>query len=137
MSDGLLRPGLQSLSANLCHSVTVVSILRLQSLIYFAKSTNPTWDQWIVAWWSTIEVNVGMICTCLPAVRLILVRACPRIFSTNQSRYRSTASATDDGYGRGSRMLIHKHVELSSVETTNLDDDARRFPTWSHRSDMP
>ncbi|KAI8649494.1 CFEM domain-containing protein [Fusarium keratoplasticum] len=65
--------------------VTVVSILRLQSLLHFANSNNPTWDQWFVAFWSIIEVNVGMICTCLPTLRLILVRLCPNIFGTADS----------------------------------------------------
>lgn len=67
------------------YSVTVVSILRLQSLLHFANSNNPTWDQWFVAFWSIIEVNVGMICTCLPTLRLILVRLCPNIFGTADS----------------------------------------------------
>ncbi|GJN71043.1 hypothetical protein PLICBS_005104 [Purpureocillium lilacinum] len=68
--------------------VTVVSILRLQSLILFANSNNPTWDQWATAYWSVIEVNTGMICTCLPSLRLILVRMFPRIFgSSKQATY--------------------------------------------------
>lgn len=62
------------------YSVTFVSGLRLQSLIYFASTVNPTWDQWTVAWWSTIELNVGFICTCLPTFRLVLVRMWPGVF---------------------------------------------------------
>lgn len=103
-------------------SVTVVSILRLQSLIYFAKSTNPTWDQWIVAWWSTIEVNVGMICTCLPTLRLILVRAAPRIFSTNASRHGKSDVAHTSRYSRNSHIMGHKQIELASIETSPVED---------------
>lgn len=58
-------------------SVTVVSILRVHSLINFANSTNPTWDNWDVSNWSTIEVNVGIICATLPTTRLMLVRLFP------------------------------------------------------------
>ncbi|KYK53962.1 hypothetical protein DCS_05911 [Drechmeria coniospora] len=65
--------------------VTVVSIFRLHSLIYFAKSSNPTWDQWTTAYWSVIEINVGMICTCLPTFRLILVRLFPTVFGASRS----------------------------------------------------
>ncbi|OIW29283.1 hypothetical protein CONLIGDRAFT_413814 [Coniochaeta ligniaria NRRL 30616] len=57
--------------------VTVVSILRLQSLVTFANSTNPTWDNWDVTNWSTIEINVGIICATLPTARLMLVRLFP------------------------------------------------------------
>ncbi|KAG8420083.1 hypothetical protein J3459_011395 [Metarhizium acridum] len=31
--------------------VTIVSALRLHSLIHFARSDNPTWDQWATAYW--------------------------------------------------------------------------------------
>ncbi|KAK2597337.1 hypothetical protein QQS21_006033 [Conoideocrella luteorostrata] len=35
--------------------VTIVSILRLTSIPHYAKTTNPTWDQYDVIWWSTVE----------------------------------------------------------------------------------
>lgn len=110
------------------YSVTVVSVLRLQSLINFANSTNPTWDNWIVGWWSTIEVNVGMICTCLPTVRLILVRAAPRIFSTNMSSNKSepTRNRTLDRYSRNSNIMGHKQIELASIETTTILDEGEK-----------
>ncbi|KAH8890587.1 hypothetical protein GQ53DRAFT_721375 [Thozetella sp. PMI_491] len=64
--------------------VTVVSILRLQSLVSFATSTNLTWDQFDVSNWSTIEINVGIICACLPTMRLILVRLFPKQLGSSQ-----------------------------------------------------
>lgn len=67
-----------------CPSVTVISIIRLQTLISFANSTNPTWDQTDAANWSTIEINVGIICACMPALRLILVRIFPRALGSTQ-----------------------------------------------------
>ncbi|KAK1984978.1 CFEM domain-containing protein [Colletotrichum cereale] len=65
--------------------VTVVSILRLQSLVQFAKSQNPTWDQFGVAMWSTVEINVGIICACMPSIRVILVRLFPKILGTTRT----------------------------------------------------
>ncbi|KAL6871411.1 hypothetical protein J3F83DRAFT_760741 [Trichoderma novae-zelandiae] len=62
---------------------TVVSILRLQSIAHFANSANPTWDHWNVAWWSTIEVNISIICTCLPSIRLILAHLFPRVVGSS------------------------------------------------------
>ncbi|KAJ6781329.1 hypothetical protein PWT90_03449 [Aphanocladium album] len=95
--------------------VTIVSILRLQSLIFLARSYNPTWDQWIVAWWSTIEVHVGMICASLPTLRLVLVRMCPRVFSTNLSRNKSvterSARPNSSAY-----IMQSKEITLSSIE---------------------
>lgn len=76
--------------------VTIVSILRLQSLVHFAVSNNPTWDQADVINWSNIEINVGIICACLPSLRVILVRFFPRVFGT-------TKGTSQPYYAYGSR----------------------------------
>ncbi|KAK4099846.1 hypothetical protein N658DRAFT_516969 [Parathielavia hyrcaniae] len=57
--------------------VTVVSIVRLRALVLFGKSSNPTWDNFPVSLWSTVEISVGIICTCMPTLRLLLVRLFP------------------------------------------------------------
>ncbi|PHH58695.1 hypothetical protein CDD82_2780 [Ophiocordyceps australis] len=72
---------------------TLVSILRLHSIKHFANSTNPTWEQYGIVFWSAIEVMVGMICTSLPAMRLLLVRIWPRAFGSSASQSRSKSSA--------------------------------------------
>ncbi|KAF4119510.1 CFEM domain [Geosmithia morbida] len=63
--------------------VTVVSILRLRSLIYFSKTDNPTWQFYDVSLWSDVEVSVAVICACLPAVRLLLVKMFPVLGGTS------------------------------------------------------
>ncbi|POS73545.1 CFEM domain-containing protein [Diaporthe helianthi] len=77
--------------------VTVVSILRLQSLMKYANSTNVTWDNTPVAIWSTIELNVGMICTSLPTLRLLAVKVWPVL---NGSTIRSKFGYSGSRYGR-------------------------------------
>ncbi|KAF4635577.1 hypothetical protein G7Y89_g2516 [Cudoniella acicularis] len=68
--------------------VTVISIVRLQSLVHFANSTNPTWDDLPVGVWSTVEINVGIICVCMPNLRVLLVRAFPKFLgSSNNSKH--------------------------------------------------
>ncbi|RFU77377.1 cfem domain-containing [Trichoderma arundinaceum] len=62
---------------------TIVSVLRFKSLVHFANSANPTWDQWSIAWWSTVEVNISIICTCLPSIRLILAHMFPRAIGSS------------------------------------------------------
>jgi hypothetical protein len=65
--------------------VTIVSIIRLQSLVHFSKSANPTWDNLSVSQWSTVEINIGIICACMPSLRILLVRLFPKLLgSTNQ-----------------------------------------------------
>lgn len=41
--------------------VTVVSVLRLQSLVNFAKSTNASWEFYPVSVWSSVEICVGIM----------------------------------------------------------------------------
>ncbi|KIE01658.1 CFEM domain-containing protein, partial [Metarhizium majus ARSEF 297] len=68
--------------------VTVVSILRLRSLVKFGTdSLNPTWDFFEVGLWSTIEVNVGIWCVCLPSFRLLLVRLFPTLGGSTARSY--------------------------------------------------
>ncbi|KAG5982710.1 hypothetical protein E4U55_001500 [Claviceps digitariae] len=78
--------------------ITVVSILRLRSLVKFGiDTTNPTWDFFGVGLWSTIEINIGIICTCMPTVRLFLVRLFPQRLGTTQSRHIKVSSNNNRG----------------------------------------
>ncbi|KAE8152129.1 hypothetical protein BDV25DRAFT_170775 [Aspergillus avenaceus] len=86
--------------------VTLVSILRLDSLIKFANTNNLTWDYVEVGYWSTIEVHVGVICACLPAIRSLLTRISPRLFgdtkaTTGTSRSGATSSGVSQSKHRG------------------------------------
>lgn len=42
-------------------------------------SDNVTWDNYPVTLWSTIELNVGIMCICMPTLRLLLVRLFPKL----------------------------------------------------------
>lgn len=65
-------------------SVTVMSILRLQSLVIFAGNANATWEFYDVTMWSNIEISVGIMCSCLPTLRLLLVRLFPILGGTTR-----------------------------------------------------
>ncbi|KAG6354991.1 hypothetical protein INS49_004072 [Diaporthe citri] len=90
--------------------VTVVSILRLQSLMKYASSTNVTWDNTSVAIWSTIELNVGMICTSLPTLRLLAVRVWPVL---NGSTIRSRFGYSGSRYGRSKYPKRSTDISIS------------------------
>ncbi|KAH7017952.1 uncharacterized protein B0I36DRAFT_227613, partial [Microdochium trichocladiopsis] len=62
--------------------VTVVSIVRLASLLQFRSSDNVTYDYTGVSLWSTVEISTGVICACMPSMRLILIHFFPNIFGT-------------------------------------------------------
>lgn len=48
--------------------VTLCSIIRLYYVIHWSATTNPTWTYTPIAMWSLIEVDVGVICACMPAL---------------------------------------------------------------------
>ncbi|KND92025.1 hypothetical protein TOPH_03271 [Tolypocladium ophioglossoides CBS 100239] len=102
--------------------VTVVSILRLRTIVNYSK--NPTWDLWPIALWSTIEINVGITCICLPSVRLILARMWPRVFDSDTMQHTSRS-----GYGQwqssSSNIMDPGRLELSSTEIKRMDMMAR------------
>ncbi|OAA79104.1 hypothetical protein LEL_02590 [Akanthomyces lecanii RCEF 1005] len=106
--------------------VTVVSILRLRSLVGFANSNNPTWDQWEIAYWSTIEVNIGMICTCLPSLRLLLLRLFPKLLGN------TTASGQSVSYAHGSRgaNVLRSETSLESHGNELTDVEHAKGSDW-------
>ncbi|KAG6015321.1 hypothetical protein E4U41_004652, partial [Claviceps citrina] len=85
--------------------VTIVSMLRLGAFTHFANSYNPTFDDGRIVFWSTIEVCVGLICCCLPTMRLILVRVCPRVFETQTSRMRKSATCSSSNAVKSATTL--------------------------------
>ncbi|KAF1831964.1 hypothetical protein BDW02DRAFT_504140 [Decorospora gaudefroyi] len=73
---------------------TIVSIIRLQSLVQFATSTNPTYDNVPTAYWSVLEAFLGIFCICMPALRRFLARSFPRCFGSTQQNSDSGAADT-------------------------------------------
>lgn len=51
------------------HRIIAVSCLCVQSLTRYSNTSNPTYDTLASAVWSNVELNVGVICICMPAFR--------------------------------------------------------------------
>ncbi|KAI1295268.1 hypothetical protein F5Y03DRAFT_371824 [Xylaria venustula] len=64
--------------------VTIVSILRLQSLIQFAQTMNPTYDNAPGIYWSVLECDIFIISACLPSIRSITLKMFPQVFGTKR-----------------------------------------------------
>ncbi|KAI8651081.1 CFEM domain-containing protein [Fusarium keratoplasticum] len=74
--------------------VTVVSIIRLRFLVAFGNSINPTWDAYSTCYWSIIELNVAICCTCMPNLRLLWLRTFPRISESSSNQLTDIPSAS-------------------------------------------
>ncbi|KAK1633460.1 CFEM domain-containing protein [Colletotrichum phormii] len=62
--------------------VLITSCIRLRYIVSFTRSLNPTWDFTDPLIWSGLEASVSMIVVCLPALRMLLKRGWPKMFST-------------------------------------------------------
>lgn len=137
--------------------MTIVSVIRLESLIVFANTTNLTCtplpllihpslspsttsdanvlvigDYVRVGYWSTIEIHVGVICACLPALRSLLRRLWPSAFGdtakgtgTANSKGVSGGTGTGNGTGQGlshSRKSIRRDDEFVLLEMGDNKD---------------
>lgn len=113
------RPQLKA--TNLAASVTVVSIIRLHALIVLGKSANATWDNFPVSLWSTVEINVGIMCTCMPTLRLLLIRLFPALGGgtsyANGGYYHSGGRHESSTNRRGGRS--HRRTRTFGELTTN------------------
>jgi hypothetical protein len=62
----------------------IASILRLRTLYTSTKSKDTTWDKVPAIYWSTIEINVGVICASLSTLWAFGSRMFPGIFKFDQ-----------------------------------------------------
>ncbi|PVI00584.1 hypothetical protein DM02DRAFT_526672 [Periconia macrospinosa] len=78
--------------------LTIVSIIRLRSLIHFAKTANMTSDEFLdTVLWSLIEVYVGIICVCMPSLSLGIQRLSPKILHSIQMSITKKTSPNQSG----------------------------------------
>ncbi|OAQ93980.1 CFEM domain-containing protein [Purpureocillium lilacinum] len=113
--------------------VTIVSIIRLQSLVHFAATANSTWEFYDVSLWSTIEICIGVICACLPTIRLLLVKLIPALAgSTQRSQYyRYGTGGNTSGRGRSKTATSSNHqttVRVDSVSRAQSDHGSSEEP---------
>jgi hypothetical protein len=103
-------------------SVCIVSILRLQSLVSISNSRDPTYDNPPAATWSSVESNVGIICSCLPLLRPLVARWVPSAFP---SRRRSIHSSPRHQGGSKALRVKNDYTLEATQRSQRSSDDAR------------
>lgn len=108
--------------------VTVVSILRLRALIVIKDTINPTYDYFGAGLWSVVEVQVGVVCACLPTARVFVSRILPKWIGL-----RSTVSSAGATMGRTTKVSGRKtptyQVPWGSSKTFSADRSSHRIPS--------
>lgn len=128
----------------------MVSIARLWALAQYGSSTNPIYDNVLSGIFSPLELNVGIICMCMPAFRRFVARFLPHCFgstfgsSNGRYKYREYDDGTPNvrissgkrSGGRGGRntdtlggslfqTTIVKTIDTRVEETRNEEDEVR------------
>ncbi|KAI0875611.1 50S ribosomal protein L36e [Hypoxylon argillaceum] len=104
-------------------AITVISIVRLTTLVQFATTANPTFDSVPTAYWSVLEAYVSIICCCLPSVRSLLRAVSPNCFGSsndpNSQSYKLSRTPMNNS------RVINKTVthQISYTPRSNESDD--------------
>ena len=67
----------------------IVSILRLHSLYVVSQTKDISWDNPMPAIWSSTELNVAVLCSCLPTLKGLISRIWPKLLSSGHTGQRS------------------------------------------------
>ncbi|KAM0551364.1 hypothetical protein ACHAPJ_008473 [Fusarium lateritium] len=103
--------------------VTIMSVLRLAATVQHGSGTlNATWEFFELSRWSTIEINVGIICACMPSLRILLVRLFPKLLGTSQRYYNYGSNRPTGGNTNKSRTQ-----PLGTNATSQVDRTHRRI----------
>ncbi|KAH7118452.1 hypothetical protein EDB81DRAFT_915703 [Dactylonectria macrodidyma] len=107
---------------------TIVSILRLSSLISFRNNVNATLGYAQVIKWSTIEINVGLYCVCIPTLRLVLVEVYSKLLAIPRALSGGNESGTSN-----SKRRVHGWPRNTTI-TSRIEMDPCGRERWQHGS---
>jgi hypothetical protein len=117
--------------------VCVVSILRLNALIVLSKHPEDrTYYSAATAYWSAIEMNLGIVCASLPALKPLIVKIIPGFSTRHSSRGYGTANSGNMGksYGLGSKNT--RGTQDDAVELANKPINANAYSSKASQKDL-
>jgi hypothetical protein len=110
------------------HSGCLISVLRFYSLYVIADSPDVTWDNVGAATWSSGELNVAIICACLPTLKPIVGRLYSRLLHHHHHRQRNNQaellreSPMQRSPGRGADGWLDPPKNQCRSESHHLED---------------
>ncbi|KXS98298.1 hypothetical protein AC578_6831 [Pseudocercospora eumusae] len=104
--------------------ITVLSILRLQSLVAYTDHNDFTWVYVTTGAWSKLELNASILCACMPAIRNYIRRFSPA--TTGDTVKGGSTTAKSGLSGRESPWLasldrrVHQRTMNDDPDDTHL-----------------
>ncbi|OAP56481.1 hypothetical protein AYL99_09660 [Fonsecaea erecta] len=104
----------------------ITAILRLHALYIASISTDLTYDNVGAATWSAAELNVGIMCACIPAMRPIINSMFPRFLSSSRRDHQSNPYPRRVSYARNDSVVelsqaVKAHSEVSRDDAASFD----------------
>ncbi|PWY91668.1 hypothetical protein BO94DRAFT_583604 [Aspergillus sclerotioniger CBS 115572] len=98
----------------------VIAIVRIVTMMPFVDDMDLTWYKVTLAKWAMVEINVGIICSCLPVLRPLLLRIFPNLFgSQNNSGFKPIQRADGkDTIGASRKKVIRNWDHLTTLKGT-------------------
>jgi hypothetical protein len=117
-----------------CISTCIVSVLRLVWLYPISITKDVTYESPLSALWSNVELNVGVLCSCVPTLRSCMARLFPSLFihiaSSSETQPETEPSSTASEF---KRMTIQE-IAIPQIEPDleqqrpNNNNDLRKQP---------
>ncbi|KAK1752350.1 hypothetical protein QBC47DRAFT_390323 [Echria macrotheca] len=134
-------------SVGIC--VMIISLIRLKTIPEFTRAVNPTRDLVSVTLWSVLEIDIGVICPCLPSFRLILRRLIPRITDTTGYEMgtgpgykesgtfdKSTNRKSGNNGGRGILVVKETAVTTAGMDKTSHDEGSNDAGSYASATEL-
>jgi hypothetical protein len=103
--------------------VCIISILRLHTLKVAVETTDPTWDDEAAATWSILELNTGIVCSCMPTLKPLVTRIIPRFSTVNTVNTAPTVNRTQ-------RLTVGSRVEVDDGGEKSISEGSERAKTF-------
>ncbi|KAK4135983.1 hypothetical protein BT67DRAFT_228426 [Trichocladium antarcticum] len=95
-------------------AIMIISLVRLKTIGPFSHSTNPTQAIAQLCLWSGLELDVGVICPCLPSFRLLLRQLMPAVMGTSNQHEMDRVSNPSGNTSSARRKSRVGGLELGS-----------------------
>lgn len=106
-------------------SVCIIAVLRLYYLYRATVSTDLTYDNVAPATWSSIELNVAIMCASVPALRPVISVMFPRFISTVGSKTSPSHLTGFTAQNQTHRSNAYYQPNESAVELSHTMDGGR------------
>lgn len=88
-------------------------------------SKDPTWDKTGTVYWSTVELNIGIVCASMTTLRPLASRIFPGVFSTNRPTPRLPYVLSSGG-GNAISLKITQPSSTDPGSTKDIDETSLR-----------